>query len=309
MFQYAAARGLQEKFYPSEEINMNFKYVIKDGEKKKENGWNNQLGGFKLNESVYFDKKVKLSPDQLFLTALYFVVFKIIKIFSNESNYYTRKRGLETKIQKIYNKAGLYFFSYGYYEFSKSSRTNKLMVGYYESSRYFDHIRDELKTEFSCKEENKKENEDIYKNAAKKQSVCISVRRGDFYSKSNSSDCVVCDETYFKNAIAEMNNRLKNMNIVVFSDEIDWAKKHMQYLNKYNPMYESGQDSVYEKLRMMSMCNNFIISNSSFSWWSQYLSCNDKKVVIAPSRWRNTNTSLYDDIYEKEWILLDGEEQ
>ena len=304
MFQYAAARGLQEKFYPSEEINMNFKYVIKDGEKKKENGWNNQLGGFKLNKSVYFDKKVKLSPDQLFLTALYFVVFKIIKIFSNESNYYTRKRGLETKIQRLYNKVGLYFFSYGYHDFIKTNRANKLMIGYFESSKYFDHIHDKLVDEFSCKDLAKIENEDIYKHAAKKQSICISVRRGDFYSKDNTSDCVVCDEVYFKKAISEAHSRLNNMNVIAFSDDIEWVKSHMDYLCKYDPVYETGQDSVYEKMRMMSMCNNFIISNSSFSWWSQYLSKNKTKIVIAPPRWRNTNISLYNDIYEDTWIIV-----
>ena len=72
--------------------------------------------------------------------------------------------------------------------------------------------------------------------------------------------------------------------------------------------YESGNDSIEEKINMMTSFKNFIISNSTFSWWCQYLSRNDKKVVIAPSRW--TNDSYKEngeviDIYEDNWVLVD----
>ena len=53
---------------------------------------------------------------------------------------------------------------------------------------------------------------------------------------------------------------------------------------------------------VLSMCEHHVISNSSFSWWSSYLSQNDSKRVIAPSTWfgpvyANYNT---DDIYREE---------
>ena len=56
--------------------------------------------------------------------------------------------------------------------------------------------------------------------------------------------------------------------------------------------YESGNDPVWEKLRLMSACKHFVISNSSFSWWGAYLSNNNDKLIIAPDRWYNNSSKL-----------------
>ena len=52
----------------------------------------------------------------------------------------------------------------------------------------------------------------------------------------------------------------------------------------------------------MYSCKNFIMSNSSFSWWAQYLSKNKNKKVIAPYRWYNNDIRC--DIYQDNWKII-----
>ena len=67
--------------------------------------------------------------------------------------------------------------------------------------------------------------------------------------------------------------------------------------------YEDGNDTVAEKIKLMSMCKHFIISNSSFSWWAQFLSNYDEKVVIAPNMWFRNGEKC--GLYMDNWILIE----
>ena len=97
-----------------------------------------------------------------------------------------------------------------------------------------------------------------------------------------------------------MNKLVKKPQYIVFSDDVEWCKNNMHFPK--NTIYESGNDPIWEKIRLMYSCKHFIISNSTFSWWAQYLSNNKNKIVIAPKKWNNFEYSEL--IYDDKWILL-----
>ena len=93
--------------------------------------------------------------------------------------------------------------------------------------------------------------------------------------------------------------------VVIFSDDPSWCME--QELFSDDRFIVSQADNQYVDLCLMTMCNDFIIANSSFSWWGAWLSTNKDKRVIAPSKWfgppldTQNNTK---DLYCKGWELV-----
>ncbi len=305
MFQYATMRAFQEENNIVEKFNMEFSNVRKNG--SPEEGFINQLDCFKLNDEKYvIDEKIHISIWQKILLGIYFITYKIIKVFSKKESYENNKQKYEAKIQKFYNKNGLYLYNFGYYDFKNSKSEDKLFIGYYEASKYFDKIKQQIQEEFTPKYPKIEKNLKLYDIIENTESVCISIRRGDFLSNANKGVCYVCTPEYFNKAIEKIKEEVKEPRFIVFSDDVDWVRNNMNFPD--GTEYEEGNDPIWEKLRLMYSCKHFVISNSSFSWWAQYLSRNEKKVVVAPNKWRNYG---YDskDIYMNNWILINTDKE
>jgi hypothetical protein len=101
-----------------------------------------------------------------------------------------------------------------------------------------------------------------------------------------------------------MKEAVENPIFYVFSnssDDLEWIKANYKF--SVDVLYVDLGNSDFEELFLMSKFKNFIISNSSFSWWASYLANNEDKVVIAPSKWNNGVWEM-DDIYLDEWELI-----
>lgn len=198
------------------------------------------------------------------------------------------------------NKLGFFWLNQGYYKFKKSHWKNKEAIGCFESAQYFNNIKEKLQEEFTPIYEKLEKNYKLYSSIENSESVCITIRRGDFLADAFKNRFYVCTQAYFYKGIEYMQKHLKNPKFFVFSDDVEWCKNNMKFPE--GTEFEDGTDPVWEKLRLMYSCKHFIISNSTFSWWAQYLSRNDEKIVVAPNRWRNGECKL--GIYEDSWVKL-----
>lgn len=94
---------------------------------------------------------------------------------------------------------------------------------------------------------------------------------------------------------------------VVFSDRINWCKKHFSQLAK-TIIYIENNDRI-EDFFLMSMMKHQIIANSTFSWWAAYLNKNPDKIVVAPSSYMHPDIYAYplrqpNDFYLPNWQMV-----
>ena len=56
----------------------------------------------------------------------------------------------------------------------------------------------------------------------------------------------------------------------------------------------------------MTQCSDFIIANSTYSWWGAWLCNNKNKVVVCPSIWFGVNNQDKNikDLYPEEWVIV-----
>jgi hypothetical protein len=171
--------------------------------------------------------------------------------------------------------------------YSIEYKDNNLMLdGYWQSYKYFDKYRDELKELFSPRDEDLLK----IKQYDFKNSLSIHLRRGDYLNHPTIH--LNLPISYYEEAFGIIKN-FEIENIYIFSDDIKWCKNHLTFI-KGNKTFVEEED--YIELYIMWNCNYHIIANSSFSWWGAYLS-NSKK-VICPKRWFEVDGPKYniDDI-------------
>jgi len=134
-----------------------------------------------------------------------------------------------------------------------------------------------------------------------KPTIGIHIRRGDYV---NNPDFYLLPENYYIFALLNHFPDMKNYQIVLFSDDIAYAKIHFECLE--NVHFSQGLSDV-EDMALMSLCDNYIISNSTFSWWAAYLGQKEYSKVIHPVQYfkgskKDFNTK---DFWEPNWIAFD----
>lgn len=291
LFQYAAIKGiLHDIGCDNEKIYLSFDRLVYS------RNFKNDLVYYNINDYEEI-KKIKPVVIQNLLIIIMKVIERVIKLFSQKETRDYKVYKFECFMAPFLNFLGIYMIRHGYYKFKKSFLKTKVFIGYLESPKYFDNIKNELLSLIVPKYDILPKNVKLLNKIKKTNSVCVTIRRGDFLDNKFKSEHYVCTPEYFSCAIEKMKKIVINPTFFVFSDDIEWCKENINFPE--GTMFEEGNDPVYEKLRVMSSCKHFIISNSTFSWWAQYLSSNKDKVVIAPKKWKNYG--YHDDIYEDTW--------
>ena len=177
-------------------------------------------------------------------------------------------------------------------------QSNTKLNGYFQSEKYFDKIRDEVLNLYSPTNDIIIKINEYYLDVLKNKTTSLHVRRGDYLGIPNYHPTLPIE--YYQNALKFID---ANETILVFSDDIEWCKSNFDFIK--NKIFIDNLND-YEELYLMSICNNNIIANSTFSWWGAWLNKNMHKKVISPKIWFGpslANLKTYD-IYCDKWIII-----
>jgi hypothetical protein len=188
--------------------------------------------------------------------------------------------------------------------------SNLLLDGYFQSYKYF--IND---YEYICKLINLnkiKENiTPIYNNLITNNNKIISVhfRLGDY--KNLQDYHPILNYEYYYKALKYLIKSNENYNVLYFCQEIDKDivefiifKLKKQFVN-INFIQCPFDIEDWQQMILMSLCNNHIIANSTFSWWGAYFNNREKKVCY-PSAWFGKKLQHHNlkDLFPSDWTEI-----
>lgn len=158
---------------------------------------------------------------------------------------------------------------------------DSLLLGYFQVSDYSANLAKVIRE--SSKTEKKIINE--LERRAGSCPLIIHIRRGDYLAEK---DFGVLSLKYYKDAFQDFSKSHDFVDcklIWVFSDEIDYARAVLNLdSNLKIEWFSDINGSASLTLLAMSLGSNFIIANSTYSWWAAQLARNPKNVYY-PENW------------------------
>jgi hypothetical protein len=174
------------------------------------------------------------------------------------------------------------------------------LQGYWQSERYFESIAAQLREDFTLLPPQGVRSAAYEARIRGTKSVAVNFRRKDFVGSSYHG---TCSEQYYAAALDLVVEWIgRDIEIFVFSDEIEWCRQNVRYPFPVTFVDLEGQESDYELMRLMSACRALIGANSSFSWWSGWLNSHPDKLVIAPRKWYQA-PGVVSDLPDSPWLI------
>lgn len=188
-------------------------------------------------------------------------------------------------IQRLTGRLGNQMFQFAY--LYNQAKLNKIEDIYLQDPKYFQESIEDIKA--------------FYREGIPEQTdmVAVHVRRGNnpinplepnYYANPFYVNLINTD--YYDLAM----NEFPNAKFLIFSDDIEFCKKWF-----HGKQFEFYHGTELEDFNTMASCIGHIVANSSFSWWSAFVSPYTKKVV-APKDWYSDGIERT--VCPKEWIKV-----
>lgn len=178
--------------------------------------------------------------------------------------------------------------------------SDRYLVGYFNSYKYFDSIRTVLLDEYKLKEAISLPGQKILKLIEATNSVSLHIRRGDYVSDPavyKGMEGIITDR-FYRNAVDHVAAKVNSPHFFVFSNDMAWVKENFNIPYPITYVDINSAQRGFEDLWLMSRCkHNITAGGSTFSWWAAYLNPNVNKIVVRTEKISNVSKYNYPQDY------------
>lgn len=195
----------------------------------------------------------------------------------------------------------------GPFEYSEVNpvEENTVFDGYFQSTKNWFGFDDQIRDIFQPSQEVVDDLRSKYPQLNQPKTLSIHVRRGEYLQFPEIHPTISVE--YIQEALKIIG---EYSTVFIFTeDESRWPGSRDFVMNNFSfpNVVFPNEDQDWKELYLMGLCENHIISNSTFSWWATFLNKNKNKKIVCPSRWFGPRGPKADDIYESYWNLVDVE--
>ena len=221
--------------------------------------------------------------------------------FKNLPGYIKRKFLIKTDLlrtkKKFYiekknrNKITKYSNAYKNIRFDN----NLFLEGHFESERYFKNYEGDIKREFKLSKQDTLKKNPYFNKLNKQNSVSICLRQNRFaegrdqntsQNKQKSWNFTLEQINYINKSVDYIKSKVSDPSFFLWSNDFSNIDK-----NKFNFNYEEVRfhdngntlDRRILSLFLLTQCNHFVVTTSSFNWWGAWLSERNNKITLRPS--------------------------
>ncbi len=208
--------------------------------------------------------------------------------------------------------------------FSLNFAKNIVMEGFFQSWRYFDHVRADVRKIFSFRPEVQRKIDqtltEVFGEYKERrlldkvpdrpvQFVGIHIRRGDMLEGYNvQKGYTVADTKFLRKAMNYFEETYKNVIFVACSDDGQWARNNTWTPSKSSLVVFSPHFDRHPTLDLclLSKCNHTIVTSGTFGWWGAWLGNGDVIYMKDFPKPFSTvaGTFKHSDYYPQQWIPL-----
>jgi len=179
------------------------------------------------------------------------------------------------------------------------------LEGYWQSENYFKDVETTIRQDLHMKPPIDAVNLAIAGQIRTCAAIAVHVR---FFEEPESASINNAPSDYYRSAIEMMERLAPTAHYFIFSDRPAAARALIPLPDDRVTLvaHNQGDENAYADLWLMTLCQHFIIANSTFSWWGAWLAKHPDKQVIAPGFEKRSGTSWwgFDGLLPVDWIKL-----